>query len=857
MERIKQIFQDALELPYGERPAFVESAAGADESLRMEIESLLNAHGDAEGYFEGDQTTAVILEPQHPDAMIGRIVGSYRLLREIGRGGMGSVYLGARADDEFRRLVAIKLVRLDIGSDFVFRRFRSERQILAGLDHPNIARLLDGGATPEGLPYFVMEYVEGQPIKEYGDSHRLSTIDRLKLFREVCSAVHYAHQNLIVHRDIKPGNILVTPDGKPKLLDFGIAKLLAPSSESGAGSEMTSRIMTPEYASPEQVRGEPITTASDVYSLGVLLFELLTGHRPYRTVGTSPLEIIKAVCEQEPEKPSAAVSRVETVNRSAIAENMLTPEAVSKARDTLPEKLQRQLKGDLDNIVLKAMKKEPQRRYASVEQLSEDIRRYLDGLPVIARKDTFSYRAGKFVRRHRWGVAGAVVIALSLIAAAAVTGWQALVAKRERAKAERRFNDVRRLANSFMFDIHDEIRDLAGSTRARQRLVATAKEYLDGLANEAEGDLGLERELAAAYERLGDVQGGRMSANLGESDSAFESYRKALTIREAIVSGGGADPRDIVELSRLELLMGILLRGMGRLPDAEASFRSVTERLEAVVASGRPPEDVRSGLGDAYQKLAEVQESLGLSEVARRSMEKAVEYGEAFCRDHPENLEAQSTLAATYYVDSLGLRKRGDYQEALRRVRQARAIQEALLQKDPLNQRNVRSLLFSLNGESLHLDDLGERREAVQVLHHAVEVAEDMRRRDPQDRWAQAAVTVAYSALGRGLMGIGDNAAALTPLRTGREIGARVVAEDPANGFVRNELAIIDANLGFALLGIGTTTSRRDACHAFARSLETLKRLKAEGPLPAPSVTALRNVEDEIARCGGRSAPEK
>src|SRR5262249_55002055 len=273
-------------------------------------------------------------------------------------------------------------------------------------DHPNIARLMDGGTSQEGLPYFVMEYIEGQPIKEYCDARRLPTEERLMLFREVCSAVHYAHQNLVIHRDIKPGNILVTAEGAVKLLDFGIAKLLAPGRIET--TEAAARVMTPDYASPEQAQGDPITTASDVYSLGVLLYELLTGHRPYRITGNSPVEIIRAICEQEPARPSAAVARVETIRAGDSDTRVaVTPESVSKARGSQPDKLKRQLEGDLDNIVLKAMRKEPQRRYASAEQFSEDIRRYLLGRTVIARKDTLGYRSGKFVRRHKAGVAAA------------------------------------------------------------------------------------------------------------------------------------------------------------------------------------------------------------------------------------------------------------------------------------------------------------------------------------------------------------------------------------------------------------------------------------------------------------------
>jgi serine/threonine protein kinase len=452
---IEELFHAAVELPPNERGDFLASACGGDVSLRAEIEKLIDGDDRAGSFIETppalDKTTIALPEPD-AESITGLRLGAYEVTREIGRGGMGTVYLAARADEEFRKRVAIKLVTAGFDHESIIQRFRNERQILAGLDHPNIARLLDGGTTESGAPYFVMEYIEGQTIRDYCDSHRLSTIERLKLFRTVCSAVHFAHQNLIVHRDIKPANILVTADGTPKLLDFGVAKLLSPIAQATDITEVTSRMMTPEYASPEQARGETITTASDVYSLGVLLYELLTGHRPYRVDSRSLIEIIEAICEQEPAKPSTVIGRTETSPGAGRTEVTLTPEAVSDARDSEPHRLRRELEGDLDNIVLKAMRKEPQRRYASVEQFSEDIKRYFKGLPVIARRDTLSYRTSKFIARHKAGVAAAALLIIALLGGAVTTLWQAHVARQERDKAERRFNQVRQLANSVLFE---------------------------------------------------------------------------------------------------------------------------------------------------------------------------------------------------------------------------------------------------------------------------------------------------------------------------------------------------------------------------------------------------------------------
>ena len=746
---------------------------------------------------------------------------------------MGTVYKAVRDDDAFPKTVAIKLVRSGRGSDYIEQRFRQERRILARLQHPNIATVLDGGTTGDGQPYLVMEHVEGQPITEFCAAQALGTRARLALFRTVCSAVHYAHQNLVVHRDIKPANVLVDGQGVPKLLDFGIAKLLASGVDPDVAPTATMLpMMTPEYASPEQVKGQAVTTASDVYSLGVLLYELLAGRRPYEVETESLEAIVQAVCGTDPRAPSDSID-----------------EPTSKSpRPFRTPPLASELRGDLDTIVLKALRKEPERRYPSAHELSEDLRRHLDGLPVAARADSIGYRAGKFARRHRTAVAAAVLVSASLVGGIVATIRQARIAEANRSRAERRFADVRKLANSFLFDVHDEIRELPGSTRARQRLVATAQEYLDSLAREAQ-DTGLQRELAAAYERLGDVQGGALNANLGDMPGALESYRKAAAIHESLASTRAPGARDDIDLPRLQLRRGTLLRGMGRLGEAESLFRDVAERIEASLAAGDAPEDAQRNLLVAYAKWAEVQTALGGVAEARRPLQKAIQHGEGFTRDHPEDASAHLNLANSYYFASLDAGNRGEHRQALDYVRRARTIQEALHQQEALNQSYVRGLLFSLNGEGLHLRNLGQREEAVQIYRHALEVAQDMLRRDPQDRWAQTSVTVAYSALGKGLIDAGDPVAALVVLRKGREIAARLVSEDPANGFVLNELAVIDANIGVELLATRSPAALREGCRALARSVESWQQLKAQGPLTGNSATGMQRIETEMVRC--------
>jgi len=420
-DQVKELFASALERDPEERSDFLRQACGADESLCAEIESLLSSFDDAPTFLE-DCPAADLLSAQS-SAIAGRRIGAYRIIRECGHGGMGIVYLAERADAQYRKRVAIKMLLPGINKDEILRRFRNERQALAALDHPSIVRLLDGGSTEEGLPYLIMDYVEGVRIDEYCDIHRLSIAERLQLFRTVCLAVHYAHETLVIHRDLKPGNILITKEGVARLLDFGIAKVLNPQWSPDATLTRTDwRPMTPEYASPEQVRGEPVTNATDIYSLGILLYELLTGHRPYRVRQDSPLEIERSVCKEEPEKPSAAVSRIdERASYDGSTRTVITPQMVGEARAIRPEELPRRLRGDLDTIVMKAIRKEPEHRYASAEAFAKDIERHLSGMPIEARKPTLLYRGGKFIRRHTESLATAILI---LAVAAGLGTWE-------------------------------------------------------------------------------------------------------------------------------------------------------------------------------------------------------------------------------------------------------------------------------------------------------------------------------------------------------------------------------------------------------------------------------------------------
>lgn len=448
-ERAKELFEAALELDPLQRASFL-TANCHEQGLQREVEKLLVDYQAAGSFLDDPALSSKtpnaiglckIMEEVFPpsemhhataesaeadDPMFGRRLGAYKLVRRVGKGGMAAVFLAVRADDEYQKEVAVKLVQPGLDSQDVLTRFRNERQTLAGLDHPNIVRLLDGGSTQEGLPFLVMEYVEGSPIDEYCDQHKLSVDERLRLFSDVCDAVQYAHEKLVIHRDLKPSNILVVADGTPKLLDFGIAKVLnpEPSAQSSLATQTSLRCMTPAYASPEQMRGKSVTPETDVYSLGVVLYELLTGHRPYRLTQHSPAEIERAICEQEPETPSTAINRVETDTSPDGKTITKTPEMVSLTREGQPDKLRRRLRGDLDNIVLKALQKEPQQRYGSVAEFSQDVDRHLQRRPIKARPSTFAYRVSKFAQRHKTEVT-AIFAVLVVIAAAASFAFNA------------------------------------------------------------------------------------------------------------------------------------------------------------------------------------------------------------------------------------------------------------------------------------------------------------------------------------------------------------------------------------------------------------------------------------------------
>ncbi len=836
-ERIKDLFGLALEREPNQRAGFLEEACGGDPTLRAEVESLLASYHATEGPAGGanslpDPTGASASEAA--DMMAGRRIGPYQVIREIGHGGMATVYLAVRADHQYRQRVAIKLVRPGPSGDEILRRFLNERQTLAALDHSNIVKLLDGGGTEEGLPYLVMEYVDGMPIDEYCDSRRLTITERLQLFRIVCGAVQYAHQNLVIHRDLKPANILVTSDGIPKLLDFGIAKLLNPefSAQTLLVTQTGVRMMTPEYASPEQIRGLPLTTATDIYSLGVMLYQLSSGHRPYRLKNQTPLEIERAICEEEPEKPSTAVTRV----AGQTAETGQTPEEVSRTREGRPEKLRRRLQGDLDNIVLMALRKEPQRRYASAEQFSEDIRRHLENLPVVARKPTLAYRAAKFTRRHTAGVASAALVVLVLIGGVITTTWQARVARVEKARAERRFTDVRRLANSFLFDFHNAIVNLPGSTPARRLVVDKAREYLDSLSQEAKSDPGLAIELATSYIRLGDVQGAFYFANLGETTGALASYRKAATMCEELCR---ANPKDAAACRCLGL--GYRGRGealwvLGSVRDAVDNLRKALPIFETLYATPSATVPNRLELVGCYVSLGDKLGNptllgLGLVFQGLEAYRKALALLEPMLAAQPADPVLRRARALTHGKLAQMSVEIGDVGRALNYFRLADTTFRQLSLADPVSARARRDLEANDAYFAGALRDAGDLQTALKASEEALRIAEDLRKADPKNVQMLGDVAMTHGITATILAKMGDAARGAQHYHTALAIIEAWLTADPSNILIRAGTAQGLTAFAGPLIKLGKVDeARRFTTRGLAMQRELVTRPEVTGP---------------------------
>jgi tetratricopeptide (TPR) repeat protein len=711
-QRIAELVKSALERPPEDRASFLDDECRSDPAMRAEIESLLEHQEDASQFIETPALHLAAKSFMREGAFrAGQTIGDYEIISLIGRGGMGEVYLAE--DGQLHRKVALKLVRRGMDSEDIIRHFQREEHLLASLNHPNIAQLYGSGVSVDGIPFFAMEYVEGQRLDEYCDERGLGTKERLQLFRKVCSAVTYAHQRLVIHRDLKPANIRVTAAGEPKLLDFGIAKLLDSENAPSKGQTLTLQgVMTPEYASPEQVRGKSMTTASDVYSLGVVLYKLLTGQSPYRIKTNRPDEIARAVTEQEPTRPSTAVK-----DRDPRIE-------IRSIHDS------RALRGDLDNIVLMAMRKEPARRYSSVGQFSADIQRHLDGLPVIARKDTVAYRTSKFVKRHPFGVAAAVLILLSLVGGMVTTTWQAQAARHEKAKAENVKNALVRMlnySNPVVFSPQNN-----GQKTVKEILDQTAKQLENGeFSNQPEIKVELEQIIAECYLGQGNHALGSkyMQEYLdlhrklyGQNDIktlAASERRAFILFDEGKLTESEKIYRKILPLMRNEKRkgdikaenlasalnnFGYLRRTQGDSKEAELSFR------EGLALSSQMPKESLYIIGPTRSTLASTLADQGrFEEALQTAREAVVEYRQREETDTPN-------FGFTLTVLGGSLIEKGDYAEADANLREAEAIQRKSLNPSSLwLGDNLRNQAISYYQQGRYAESLSKVTETLKI----------------------------------------------------------------------------------------------------------------------------------------------
>ncbi|HEY1184454.1 MAG TPA: serine/threonine-protein kinase [Bryobacteraceae bacterium] len=746
---VKTVLASLLETDPSQRAAELDRLCGSDSELRSSVESLLALEQKADALLDSAGAPGAAWRAEAPAP---ETIGAYRVVKEIGRGGMGVVYLGERADGQYRKQVAIKLITAAHPDAQTGRRFERERQILAQLEHPGIARLLDGGATAGGQPYFIMEYVDGLPLLEFCRRGPLGVSERLLLFLQIADAVAYAHRRLIVHRDLKPGNILVTAEGQAKLLDFGLGQIIGGQQPGDEITQAGPAPMTPAYASPEQIRGESYTVAGDVYSLGVILFELLAGRRPYPAT-TNYLDLARAICDAD------APPLADAVDANA-------PHAAS---------LRRRLRGDLETIVAKALEKDPRRRYPTVDEFAADLRRFQEGRPVMARKPTWRYRAARMVARHRIAVpAGA--LALLLIVGFAAFGWW------EARRSERRFNQVRGLAHAVMFELYDAIAPLPGSTAARALLGRRALEYLENLSQEAAGNRSLQREVALGYARIGEVEGDLAQANLGRVPDSLESLRKGAGILERLAAGSpgdrglrheslraaidlaraygqagqfdaeialarrtvasaepaaGAQPGDAVATSDLEAALAALadaLINQKRYPEAIASRERVQDLARRLVSLHDSQEAQRS-LALAEKRLAALYGVTGRLDDCRREYELARTIDEQRCARNPQDMRAKIDLS--FDLSDLGWAAgaMNRLDDALEFHRKALDLRQQAAQADPQDFRAAGAVAASMRKIGLVFKKMAKPREALAEFEQAVQRYGELSRR-PGAGWA-------------------------------------------------------------------------------------------------------------------------
>jgi tetratricopeptide (TPR) repeat protein len=773
--RMQAIFHEAFELPSEQRSALIDARCHDDPELAAEVRQLIEASREEEEQSEASRTGSSS-EPgpssgATTDPSIGRrAVGPYQLDRLIGRGGMGAVYLAHRADGQFEQRVAIKLIDLPLATELFRERFRQERQILAGLQHPYIARLLDGGITADGDLYLAMEYVGGVPIHRFCEARNLTLQQRLALFLRVCEAVQYAHQNLVVHRDLKPDNIFVVDDGTPRLLDFGTAKLLSPSLAT-PGSEMTRegyQSFTPQYASPEQVLGNPITTASDTYSLGVLLYLLVTGSLPYELKELTTAEMLRVICEEPPRKPAHAIGNDGKLD------------------------VARKMDPDLEAILMKALRKEPLQRYVTAEQFGADVQAWLDHKPVAARRGTFRYRAAKFVVRHRVGIAAAALLIASLAAGVAGILWQSRQANLERRKADARSADLRQLSNSLLSELDEAIKQLPGSTGVQKLLVTRVLEHLDRMAADAQGDRQTQIDLIDAYTRLGNIQGNPYDQNLGDPVGGLVSTKKAIDLARPLVAQYPHDRDALRALATAEDAESEILFGTARTQEAIAAMQPAARDYERLIEAPDATPALICEVAAAYGTLGDEWGQTGTASLANteegvRAYRKSIELDNRALSIDPNFLRARRGLAlnqmkiGSMEMEADPAQALKDYQIAIEKADQ--------LPKDDKNSYQTMRMRIMIERKQANAHVLmGQYDEAMPLFAQVVEFQRKMVAADPQDLRALADLEVILDDEAVGLETAADPALAAPGSDRKRILGQACSA-------LREVIAIMDRML--------------------------------------------------------------
>jgi serine/threonine protein kinase len=719
----------ALEMPDEQRAEWLISLRGQNPDLADHLEAAIQEHRVLAQEHFLEQGPAPPLPIQ--SALAGQTVGPYTLLSPIGEGGMGSVWLAQRNDGRFERRAAVKFLRASLNGRNGAERFKLEGSILGRLAHPHIAQLLDAGVSPAGQPYLVLEHVEGPNIVEYCDRRKLSVEGRLRLFLDVLAAVAHAHANLIVHRDLKPSNVLVGPDGQVKLLDFGIAKLL--EAEGGAAAETLLTLeggsaLTPQYAAPEQLTGSPVTTATDVYGLGVLLYLLLTGLHPAGPGPQSPAELIKGIVDIVPPRPS-------DLGTSGWME---TEAALTNAakRATTPERLRRLLRGDLDTIVARTLKKNPQDRFASVPALADELRRFLRHEPITSRPETIAYVGAKFLRRYWLPVSAAVLVVASLSAGL-------YVANRERVIAQQRFGQLKRLSNQ-IFDLDASIQNLPGSTQARQHLVSAALQYLDGLAADDYGDLNLAQEIGEGYRRVADIQGVPTGLNLGEPDKAEASLKRADALIERVLQSRPQNPSALLCSGHIAHDRMILAQEEHRNGDALAYAHKAAQRFDAFLHLGSAPDSDRIDVAGCYGNIA-------LAHLNMHLYAEAIPYAQRLVELTRSVPSARYLVAGGLSLLASALRYQGDLEGALQDIKEARKIaDEGVYPNETVRMIDIYGILLR-EGQILGEDggvNLGRPADAIEPLQKAFDMAEDIARKDSGDAVSRSRMANSGKALG-------------------------------------------------------------------------------------------------------------